>query len=82
LNWPDSLFRRIKVAAVHEGITTKQLITDALQKRLRKQLARQEPVGPEWMHAYGALRHLRRDLMRVERRTETEFEQIEPEDRV
>lgn len=59
----------------------KQLITDALQRRLRASGMRREPSSPEWMRGYGALRHLRRDIKGVERRIKAEFERIEPEDR-
>jgi hypothetical protein len=34
------------------------------------------------MRAYGALRHLRRERKAIERAIQSEFEKIEPEDRL
>jgi hypothetical protein len=80
---PDPLFRRAKTAAVQEGVTLKQLFTEALESRLNHQ----GPVGkksklPRWFPAYGALRHLRRERRTIEQAIESEFEKIEPEDRL
>jgi hypothetical protein len=77
----DSLFRKAKAAAVQEGLTLKKLFSQALEMHLRRMNRLPKPVTPEWMRAYGALRHLRRDRKRVERVIESEFEKIEPEDR-
>jgi hypothetical protein len=77
----DSLFRRAKAAAVHEGLTLKRLFTQALEIHLRRANTSRNPAPPEWMRAFGALRHLRRDRKRLERAIESEFEKIEPEDR-
>jgi hypothetical protein len=77
----DNLFRKAKAAAVHEGLTLKKLFTQALEMRLRRTSTSHRLAGPEWMRAYGALRHLRRDRKRFERVIESEFEKIEPEDR-
>jgi predicted transcriptional regulator len=76
----DALFRKAKAAAVHEGLSLKKLFTQALEMRLRRSHP-QKAAGPEWMRAYGALRHLRHERKRIERAIESEFEKIEPEDR-
>lgn len=80
---PDTLFRRAKSAAVEEGLTLKQLFTEALESRLeaKKQSPKGKAAAPRWMRAYGALRHLRRERKQIERAIESEFETIEPEDR-
>ena len=84
LELPDALFRRAKSAAVHEGVTLKQLFTEALESRLDANQSAKggQAAAPRWMRAYGALRHLRPERIRIERRIELEFEKIEPEDRL
>ena len=83
LELPDALFRRAKTAAVHEGVTLKQLVTEALQLRLEngKQRTSGRAAAPRWLRAYGALRHLRRERRAIDRAIASEFENIEPEDR-
>ena len=39
-------------------------------------------AAPRWMRAYGALQHLRHERKAIERAIESEFEKIEPEDRL
>jgi len=70
--------------AVQEGVTLKQLLTEALESRLdTKGSARNgKAAAPKWMRAYGALRHLRRERKAIERAIESEFEKIEPEDQL
>jgi predicted transcriptional regulator len=77
----DALFRKAKAAAVHEGLSLKKLFTQALEMRLRRSHLSQKAASPEWMRAYGALRHLRHERKKIERVIESEFEKIEPEDR-
>ncbi len=84
LELPDALFRRAKSAAVHEGVTLKQLFTEALESRLEanNRTGSGKATAARWMRAYGALRFLRRERKRIERVIESEFEKIEPEDRL
>jgi hypothetical protein len=78
---PDSLFRRAKTAAVKEGMTLKQLFTEALESRLdSSRIGEGKAALPRWRRAYGALRHLRRERKVIEQAIESEFEKIEPED--
>jgi predicted transcriptional regulator len=79
---PESVFRRAKQLAVQEGMTLKQLFTEALQSRLETKRSGRTAAVPRWMRAYGALRHLRRERKMIERAIESEFERIEPEDRL
>ena len=79
---PEALFRRAKSMAA-ERVTLKQLLTQALESRLDlRRGARNGKAAPGWMRAYGALRHLRRERKAIERAIESEFEKIEPEDRL
>ena len=81
---PDSLFRRAKNAALQEGLTLKKLFTEALESRLARKTAAGagKTVPPRWMRAYGALRHLGHERKKIESVIESEFEQVEPEDRL
>jgi hypothetical protein len=81
---PEALFRRAKTMAVQEGVTLKQLLTEALEPRLdvRRSARDAKAAPPRWMRAYGALRHLRQERKAIERAIESEFEKIEPEDRL
>jgi predicted transcriptional regulator len=79
---PEAVFRRAKQLAVQEGVTLKRLFTEALESRLDREKRRGKSVAPGWMRAYGALRHLRRERKLIERAIESEFENIEPEDRL
>jgi hypothetical protein len=80
---PESLFRRAKSVAAQEGVTLKELLTEALESRLDVRTAeRNGKAAPRWMRAYGALRHLRQERKAIERAIESEFEKIEPEDRL
>jgi hypothetical protein len=78
----DSLFRRAKALAVQEGVTLKRLFTEALEWRLGRGRSGRRTGAPKWMRAYGALRHLRRERKVIERAIESEFEKVEPEDRL
>lgn len=81
---PDRLLRQAKTAAAQAGVTLKQLLTEALESRLNGtgNASRSRPAVPEWMRAYGALRHLRPERKKIEDAIASEFEQIEPEDRL
>lgn len=79
---PDAVFRRAKQLAVQEGVTLKRLLTEALESRLDGGKRGGKSGAPGWMRAYGALRHLRGERKRIERAIESEFENIEPEDRL
>jgi predicted DNA-binding ribbon-helix-helix protein len=81
---PEALFRRAKSMAAQEGVTLKQLLTQALESRLdvRGSARDGKAAAPRWMRAYGALRHLRQERKAIERAIESEFEKIEPEDRL
>ena len=77
----EALFRRAKSMAAQEGLTLKQLLTEALESRLDVRTgAHNGKAAPRWMRAYGALRHLRQERKAIERAIESEFEKIEPED--
>jgi hypothetical protein len=75
---PDVLFRQAKAAAARRGVSLKQLFNEALRERLRTGSAR-TPEQP-WMRAFGGLRDLHRENVRIDRSIEEEFERIDEED--
>ena len=74
---PDGLFRRAKSAAATDGITLKQLVTDALKQRLGQG---SESGSARWKGMVGELRELRAENRRIDRAIEQEFEVIDEEE--
>jgi len=74
LEIPDFLFRRAKSVAAERGIPLRQLVTEAVQEKL-KTSAQEKP----WMKHFGRLKHLRKERKRVEKHVEEAFEQIDRE---
>jgi predicted transcriptional regulator len=75
---PDQLLRRAKALAASEGRSLKQLLSEALEERLRASEAALD--GPAWKRLAGGLASLRAETDRITRRIEEEFERIDPED--
>jgi len=76
LEIPDALFRQAKSAAAQQGIPLRALVSEALAEKLR----RPPNAGKPWMKSFGKLRGLRKDLAKINRIIEEEFERIDPED--
>jgi hypothetical protein len=74
---PDATFRRAKSLAAERGIPLRALVSEAVADKLRAGNGSAKP----WMAAFGKLRHLRAETVKINRRIEEEFEQIEAEDR-
>lgn len=74
LEIPDFLFRRAKSAAAERGIPLRQLVTEAVQEKLRA-TSQEKP----WMKHLGKLKHVRKERKRIEKRVEEAFEQIDPD---
>ncbi len=79
---PEGTFRQAKTLAAAQGITLKQLVTEALERRLKRAAEAAGGVGdvPPWMAGYGALSHLANENRRILGLIEEEFEQLHPED--
>jgi hypothetical protein len=80
---PDTTFRRAKSLAGSQGITLKQLFTQAIEERLRHKSAGAGSAEPPWMKlagAFGKTRAARAETRRIQQRIDHEFETIEPED--
>ena len=76
LEMPDALFRRAKATAAHRGIPLRQLVTEAVEEKLR--ISSIESRKP-WMRHIGKLKHLVKETQRIDTVIEDSFEQIEPE---
>ena len=74
LEIPDALFRRAKSVAAERGIPLRQLVTEAVQEKL-KVTVREKP----WMEHVGELKHLHKERKQVEKRIEQAFEKVDRE---
>jgi hypothetical protein len=79
LEIPDAIFRRAKSAAADRGIPLREFVTEAVKDKL---VATAKTTEKPWMRAFGKLRHLRKETVKINRVIEKEFEQIETEDRL
>ena len=76
---PDALFRKAKAAAAERGQSLKSFFTEAVQERLRR---RTEPAAAAlpWEAAFGGLRDLHRENLRIDRLISSEFETVDYEE--
>lgn len=77
LEIPDPIFRKAKARAAASGIPLRQFITEAVADKLATPASSQDKP---WMRGFGALRHLHKETVRIQRLIDEEFEKIEPED--
>ena len=70
----DLLFWRAKSAAAERGIPLRQLVTEALQEKL-KLTSREKP----WMKHFGKLKHLDGERKQIEKRVKESFACIDRE---
>jgi hypothetical protein len=78
---PDGLFRRAKSRAAERSQTLKEFVSEALQEKLAPRGNTARSAEPEWMQAFGKLRHLQKETARIQKRIHDAFEVVEPEDR-
>ena len=74
LEIPDVLFRRAKSVAAERGVPLRQLVTEAVQEKLKI-----TPHEKPWMKHMGRLKALRKERKQIERRMEQAFERIDRE---
>ena len=79
LEIPDTVFRRAKSLAAQRGIPLREFITEAVKDKLA---GNGRTADTPWMAGFGKLRRLRKETARINRLIETEFEQVEAEDRL
>ena len=78
LEIPDPLYRRLKATAALRGRTVRDFVNETLAEKLR------EGAGgagePAWRRAFGGLKRLHRESVRMEGVIRREFGRIDPED--
>lgn len=79
---PEATFRQAKTFAAAQGITFKQLITEAIEQRLQRAVEAAGGVRdePPWMAGFGAMSHLAEENRRILGLIEEEFEKLHPQD--
>lgn len=73
---PDALFREAKSISAQRGIPLRVFVSEALQEKVSKSGGNDKP----WMKAFGQLRSLHEETMRINQIIEQEFGHVEPED--
>jgi len=76
LEIPDALFRRAESKAAEQGIPLRELVTEAVEDKLRVAPAAGEKP---WMKHMGKLKDLHYETERINQLIEETFEQIDPE---
>jgi hypothetical protein len=74
LEIPDFLFRRAKSVAAERGIPLRQLVTEAVQEKLKT-----TSIERPWMKHLGKLKHLHKEQKQIDKRVEDAFEKIDRE---
>jgi hypothetical protein len=75
---PDELFRRAKATAASRGMSLKELLSQAVEERLRRDGV--HAVEPAWKALAGKLAPLRKETRRIEARIDDEFGQVDEAD--
>ena len=78
---PDALFRETKALAARKGLSLRQIVVEALAQRLRTE--KETPELKPWLKAFRDLRldnGLARELRRLSRRIDAEFERVNLEE--
>jgi hypothetical protein len=74
LEIPDVLFRRAKSVAAERGVPLRQLVTEAVQEKL-KITSHEKP----WMKHMGRPKTRRKEGKQIEKRVEQAFERVDRE---
>ena len=63
---PDSLYRKLKTTAAEEGRSIKEILTEAVADRLRRGAPAERHARP-WESAFGGMKALHRENLRIDR---------------
>jgi hypothetical protein len=79
LEIPKALFSELKISAARQGTTIRALVNQAIAEKLRR---RPSPFAaePPWNKAFGGMRHLHRETVRIDKVIAEEFSKIDGED--
>jgi hypothetical protein len=78
---PDALLRETKAFAARRGLSLRQVIVEALAQKLK--VEQESPKSKPWLQAFRDIERdqvLKQELLRLRRRIEAEFEQVNPEE--
>ena len=78
---PDKTFRRAKSLAADKGITLTELVTEAVENKVRRSAKSPRAGEPSWMRLYGAFaksEETRHETRRIQKLIDGEFERINP----
>jgi hypothetical protein len=76
---PDALFRKAKAAAAEEGKSLKDFLTEAVTDRLHRGSSASSQSQP-WEAAFGGLKSLHHENVRIAGLIASEFERIDDEE--
>ena len=80
---PDKTLRRAESLAAGKGMTLTELVTEAVEDKLRGSAKPPEAGEPSWMKLYGAFaksEEMRAETRQIQKVIDAEFERIDPED--
>lgn len=80
---PEETLQRAKTLAAANGVTVKQLVTDAIEDKLSQCAKRPKAKEPAWVKLHGAFaktKVMRAETRRIQKIIDAEFERIDPED--
>lgn len=76
---PDSIFRKAKALAAEEGKSLKEFFTEAVADKLGRR-ATGKPGAKPWEAAFGTLKSLHRENLRIDCLIAAEFQQIDEDE--
>ena len=76
---PDSLYRKLKSTAAEEGRSIKEILTEAVSDRLRRGSSAERNARP-WESAFGGLKALHKENIRIDRVIRAEFDKIDEDE--
>jgi len=79
LEIPEPLFRQLKISAAKQGKTIRAVVNEALTEKLNRSQHGVEDL-PAWRAAFGGLRRLRDETVKINQDLASEFSRVNPED--
>ena len=83
IEMPDNTLRRAESLAADKGMTLTELVTEAVEDKLRRSAKPAEASEPSWTKLYGAFAksgEMRAETRRIQKLIGEEFERIDAED--
>ena len=82
IEMPDKTLRRAQNLAADKGITLTELVTEAVEDKLRRSAKHPEAGEPSWTKLYGAFatsEEMRAETRRIQKLIDEEFDRIDAE---